>query len=141
LDLLRALQKNFSASIVLITHDLGVVAEMADRVAVMYAGQIVEIATVRQIFKNAHHPYTRSLLASIPGAGENLRRLNAISGTVPTLREMPRTGCRFSHRTPWICKSSHETAPAYHEIETGHFVLCSCYKNFRFEEKNVALGS
>jgi peptide/nickel transport system ATP-binding protein len=133
LDLLRKLQKDMQSSIILITHDLGVVAEMADRVAVMYAGQIVEVANVKQIFKNPCHPYTRSLLASIPNAGENLHRLNAISGTVPTLREMPRKGCRFAHRTPWINATWHEADPVYHEIEPGHKVLCTCYKGFHFE--------
>jgi peptide/nickel transport system ATP-binding protein len=135
LDLLRKLQKDMQSSIILITHDLGVVAEMADRVAVMYAGQIVEIANVKQIFKNPCHPYTRSLLASIPNAGDNLHRLNAITGTVPTLKEMPRTGCRFSHRTPWVSQTWHEDAPIYHEIEPGHQVLCTCYKGFHFENE------
>lgn len=135
LDLLRKLQKDMQSSIILITHDLGVVAEMADRVAVMYAGQIVEYAASKQIFKNPCHPYTRSLLASIPNAGEKLHRLNAISGTVPTLKEMPRTGCRFSHRTPWIPAELHEATPTYHEIEPGHQVLCSCYDGFYFEGK------
>lgn len=136
LDLLRKLQRDTQASIILITHDLGVVAEMADRVAVMYAGQIVEYAAAQQIFKNPCHPYTRSLLASIPHAGENLKRLNAISGTVPTLREMPRTGCRFSHRTPWISQEWHEADPVYHEIEPGHQVLCTCCKGFHFENES-----
>ena len=134
LDLLRKLQKDMKSSIILITHDLGVVAEMADRVAVMYAGQIVEIATAKQIFKNPCHPYTRSLLASIPNVGENLSRLNAIKGVVPTLKEMPRTGCRFSHRTPWIGASCHEANPTYHEVEPGHQVLCTCYQSFYFEK-------
>lgn len=135
LDLLKKLQRDMQSSIILITHDLGVVAEMANRVAVMYAGQIVEYAASNLIFKNPCHPYTRSLLASIPHAGEKLKRLNAISGTVPTLREMPRTGCRFSHRTPWINEKWHEETPTYHEIEPGHQVLCTCYKGFHFENE------
>ena len=133
LDLMRELQSRLKASIILITHDLGVVAEMATRVAVMYGGQIVEIASANQLFKNPKHPYTRSLLASIPSAGVKLHRLNAIKGTVPTLKAMPRTGCRFSHRTPWIDPSTHEENPSYHEIDTGHKVLCTCYKDFHFE--------
>jgi len=133
LDLLRDLQKETQSSIILITHDLGVVAEMADRVAVMYGGQIVEMASAQQLFKNPAHPYTRCLLASIPQAGEYVDRLNAIKGIVPTLKYMPRTGCRFSHRTPWISKEKHETAPKYYEIEPGHIVLCTCYKDFHFE--------
>jgi len=133
LDLLRDLQKEMESSIILITHDLGVVAEMAHRMAVMYAGQVVETGTADQIFKNPCHPYTRSLLASIPHAGENIDRLSAIKGIVPTLKYMPRTGCRFSHRTPWIPKEFHQEEPTYHEIEPGHTVLCTCYKDFYFE--------
>jgi len=133
LDLMRKLQKEMRSSIVLITHDLGVVAEMADRVAIMYAGQIVEYSTADMIFKNPLHPYTRSLLASIPNVGENLGRLNAIKGVVPTLREMPRTGCRFAARIPWIPKYFHEETPTFHEVEPNHFVLCRCYEDFHFE--------
>ena len=133
LDLLRKLQSEMHSSTLLITHDLGVVAEMADRVAVMYAGQIVEVAPVLELFKNPCHPYTRSLLASIPNAGENLRRLNAIKGVVPTLLDMPRTGCRFSHRIPWIPDFEHESSPKYHDVGSEHKVLCTCYRSFRFE--------
>ena len=133
LDLLRKLKKELGSTVILITHDLGVVAEMADRVAVMYAGQIVEIAPVLELFKNPCHPYTRSLLASIPNAGEDLHRLNAIKGVVPTLLDMPRIGCRFSHRIPWIHESEHEANPKYHDVGFEHKVLCTCYKNFHFE--------
>ena len=140
LDLLRKLQKDMHSSVLLITHDLGVVAEMADRVAVMYAGQIVEHGTADMIFKNPMHPYTRSLLASIPNVGENLDRLNAIKGVVPTLRDMPRTGCRFAPRIPWIHGFCHEDNPEYHEVEPNHFVLCTCYEGFHFEgdEENIS---
>ena len=133
LDLLRDLQSETQASVLLITHDLGVVAEMADRVAVMYAGQIVELAPVRDLFNNPRHPYTRSLLASIPGMGEMANRLHVIQGVVPELQFLPRTGCRFSRRTPWIDESLHEETPVFHEAAPGHYVLCSCYKNFHFE--------
>ncbi|MCL2398350.1 MAG: ABC transporter ATP-binding protein [Defluviitaleaceae bacterium] len=138
LDLLRKLQKETQSSIILITHDLGVVAEMADRVAVMYAGQIVELASANDLFKNPQHPYTRSLLASIPNVGEDLHRLNAIKGIVPTLMYMPREGCRFSHRTPWIDGSMHEENPDYHEVRPNHFVFCTCYKDFYFENEGGA---
>ena len=141
LDLLRDLQKEIKSSIILITHDLGVVAEMADRVAVMYGGQIVEKATAATLFKNPKHPYTRSLLASIPHAGENVKRLKSIKGIVPTLKYMPRTGCRFSHRTPWIPKEVHEAEPTYREVEPGHIVLCTCYKDFYFEDERPNKGA
>jgi peptide/nickel transport system ATP-binding protein len=133
LDLMRQLIKEMQSSVILITHDLGVVAEMADRVAVMYAGQIVETASVYEIFENPKHPYTRSLLNSIPGTESESERLQTIQGMVPGLKEMPRTGCRFSHRIPWINKKSHEENPVYHEVSPEHFVLCSCYEDFRLD--------
>ena len=133
LDLLRKLQKDTKSSIILITHDLGVVAEMATKVCVMYAGQVVEFAEADKLFKNPQHPYTRSLLASIPAADREVTdRLNVIEGTVPILRSMPRAGCRFSHRTPWINEMYHQANPTYHEVEPGHMVLCTCYNNFYF---------
>jgi len=133
LDLLRALQKKSKTAIILITHDLGVVAEMADRVAVMYAGQIVELAPVRELFKNPQHPYTRSLIASIPSKDSHGEELHVIQGMVPPLHLMPRRGCRFSHRTPWVPKHIHEENPTYHDIGPDHKVLCTCYKEFTFE--------
>jgi len=98
LDLLRALQKKMGLALLLITHDLGVVAEMADRVAVMYAGRIVEDASVTDLFAAPRHPYTRGLLASIPGGAPGTR-LQAIQGTVPPLGELP-PGCSFTPRCP-----------------------------------------
>ena len=136
LDLLKEIQDEVNSTIIIITHDLGVVSEIADRVAVMYAGQIVEVADVYQLFENPQHPYTKSLLASIPKVGLKGEKLKAIKGTVPTLKYMPREGCRFSHRTPWVDKSIHEEVPGYHIIAEGHKVLCSCYRSFRFEEEN-----
>jgi len=133
LDLLRNLQKETKASIILITHDLGVVAEMADRVAVMYAGQIVELAPAMDLFMNPKHPYTRSLLASIPSADSEHNKLHVIQGIVPPLHNLPREGCRFSHRTPWVPDSIHEEHPTYHEISPNHYVLCTCHKKFSFD--------
>jgi len=138
LDLLRNLQKEMQSSIILITHDLGVVAEMADRVAVMYAGQIVELASCRDLFKNPQHPYTRSLLASIPSMDSADSRLHVIKGLVPPLHLMPRDGCRFSHRTPWVPQDIHEAEPTMHEVAPGHFVLCSCYEKFSFDGEETA---
>jgi oligopeptide/dipeptide ABC transporter ATP-binding protein len=98
LDLLRDMKAAFNLSLLLITHDLGVVAETANRVAVMYAGRIVEQGPVRTIFHQPQHPYTRGLLASMP-AGAPGRRLRAIDGSVPTLGELP-PGCAFNPRCP-----------------------------------------
>jgi oligopeptide/dipeptide ABC transporter ATP-binding protein len=96
LELLRDLKREFGVSLLLITHDLGVIAETADRVAIMYAGRIVEQGPVRAIFRTPAHPYTRGLLASIPG-GTAGSRLHAIEGTVPNLASLP-PGCSFAPR-------------------------------------------
>ncbi|MCL1936161.1 MAG: ABC transporter ATP-binding protein [Defluviitaleaceae bacterium] len=137
LDLMRDLKEKSKASVILITHDLGVVAEMADRVAVMYAGQIVELANVDEIFENPKHPYTKSLLSSIPRKSKSTNRLNTIFGSVPDLMNMPRDGCRFSSRIPWINEKEHEENPKLQEIEPNHFVRCSCYKNFHFQDSSI----
>ena len=134
LDLLKTLQSEINAGIILITHDLGVVAEMADRVAVMYAGEIVEIANVKDLFDNPKHPYTRSLLSSIPQLDSEHEKLHVIKGIVPSITKMERTGCRFSKRIPWIMENEHEKNPKLHEIEPEHFVRCTCWKNFHFEK-------
>jgi len=133
LDLLKTLQTETETGIILITHDLGVVAEMADRVVVMYAGEVVEEAPVQELFNNPRHPYTRSLLNSIPQTHSENERLEVIQGMVPSLINLPREGCRFSGRIPWIDASSHETKPQLHEIAPGHFVRCTCWKHFHFE--------
>lgn len=98
LELLRDMRRTFNLSMLLITHDLGVIAEMAHRVDVMYSGNIVEDGTVQQVLRSPAHPYTRALLASIPGATPG-KRLHAIGGTVPALDQRP-AGCRFSPRCP-----------------------------------------
>ena len=136
LDLMNDIQKETEAGIILITHDLGVVAETADRVAVMYAGQFVEIAPVEELFNNPQHPYTRSLLRSIPQTSElegGSDKLHVIQGAVPPLTKMIRTGCRFAPRIPWIAEDAHEENPGLHEVSPGHFVRCTCYKHFHFE--------
>lgn len=130
LGLVNELKDKMDAGIVLITHDLGVVAEIADRVAVMYAGQIVEIADVYTLFENPLHPYTKSLLNSIPSTVEPKSELHVIQGIVPSLQNLPRKGCRFSARIPWIDQSKHAENPVLNEIEPGHFVRCTCYKDF-----------
>ena len=141
LDLIKGLQAEMHAGIILITHDLGVVAEMADRVAVLYAGEVVEIGTAEQIFKNPKHPYTRSLLRSIPQLDDEDASddLYVIQGMVPSLKILDRQGCRFANRISWVKDEEHEHNPTLHEVEEGHHVRCTCYKNFEFEgEENNA---
>ncbi len=139
LDLLNEIQDETGSGIILITHDLGVVAETADRVAVMYAGQFVEIASVTELFNNPQHPYTRSLLKSIPQSNdmvdEKTGELHVIQGVVPPLSRLPREGCRFAPRIPWIDEEAHEANPTLHEVEPGHFVRCTCHEHFYFPEE------
>ncbi|MDQ0160567.1 ABC transporter ATP-binding protein [Alkalibacillus salilacus] len=136
LDLIQELKDDLNSGVILITHDLGVVAEMADRVAVMYAGQIVEESDVESVFVNPQHPYTRSLLSSIPATDYAQDRLHVIQGIVPSLKHLPRTGCRFKGRIPWIDDDAHEDHPVLHEVSEGHFVRCTCYQHFYFPDEN-----
>ncbi|WP_067140043.1 ABC transporter ATP-binding protein [Oceanivirga salmonicida] len=133
LDLIKELQKETGSGVIIITHDLGVVAEIADRVAVMYAGEIVELADVNELFENPKHPYTRSLLNSIPHLDKEAKHLHVIQGTVPSIKNLEREGCRFAPRIPWISSLEHEISPKMHEVSDNHFVRCTCYKTFHFE--------
>lgn len=133
LDLLNDIQAETGSGIILITHDLGVVAETADRVAVMYGGQFVEVAPVEELFTNPKHPYTRSLLKSNPQTGNEGGELHVIEGIVPPITKMLRTGCRFAPRIPWIGAEAHEENPSMHEVGPNHFVRCTCHEIFYFE--------
>lgn len=121
LDLMRQLQSDIGMAIMLITHDLGVVASMADYVAVMYLGKIVEYSDTRTIFKNPRHPYTKGLLNSIPQVGHK-RRLVPIEGAIPDPFEVPQ-GCAFAPRCPHAMPQCREE-PQLLEIESGHRVSC-----------------
>ena len=140
LDLLKSLQDEIQSGIILITHDLGVVAEVADRVAVMYAGEVIEEASVVELFRDPKHPYTKSLLKSIPQANSEGDQLEVIQGMVPSLINLPREGCRFSSRIPWIDASTHEANPQLHEVAPGHLVRCTCWKNFHFEDEEGSVN-
>jgi peptide/nickel transport system ATP-binding protein len=122
LELLRDMKREFDLSLLLITHDLGVIAETADRVAVMYAGRIVEQGPVRQIFRDPQHPYTRGLLASIPG-GSVGSRLKAIEGTVPNLAHLPK-GCAFEPRCGERIGVCADAVPAEFMLDPGHGARC-----------------
>jgi peptide/nickel transport system ATP-binding protein len=123
LDLMRGLRRDTGTAIILITHDLGVVAEMADDVAVMYAGQIVERAPVRTLFARPEHPYTVGLLGSIPRLDEKRDRLPSIEGRVPDMTRPPE-GCRFAARCPFVEPDCRTTAPALVEVAPGHLTRC-----------------
>jgi peptide/nickel transport system ATP-binding protein/oligopeptide transport system ATP-binding protein len=122
LELMRSLREKNRMAIMLITHDLGVVAEMADQVVVMYAGKVVERGDVRTIFGIPHHPYTQGLLHSIPRLDERVGRLEVIKGTVPSPYNLP-TGCLFKRRCPRrmpVC----DVAPPYRVVTDGHLSRC-----------------
>ncbi len=125
LELMNQLQADLAASILLITHDLGVIAETADRVAVMYAGRIVEEADVKTIFKNPLHPYTQGLLQSIPRIDEDQRprRLSEIPGRVPNLCFLPR-GCAFFDRCPVGMEQCRAERPELQPVKDEHLVSC-----------------
>jgi len=127
LELLRNLGKERDVSVMLITHDMGVVAEMADRVLVMYAGNVMEVADVKSIFKNPLHPYTQGLLASIPRPDVDVKSLFTIEGNVPTLTNMPK-GCRFCSRCKKATKRCEEQKPPLFTFQ-GHQVRCWLYEN------------
>ena len=122
LELMKALRERNKMAIMLITHDLGVVAEMADEVVVMYAGKVVERSSAETIYERPHHPYTRGLLASIPRLGERRERLEVIQGVVPNPLNLP-PGCLFRRRCPAampVC----ESAPPFQEVSPGHLSRC-----------------
>jgi peptide/nickel transport system ATP-binding protein len=123
LDLLRDLQAQSGMAIILITHDLGVVAEMADEVAVMYAGKVAERATGTAIFDDPQHPYTLGLLGSIPKLEEQHERLLAIEGAVPPPFALPK-GCRFNPRCVFAVEECRQRPPTLREVAPGHMAAC-----------------
>lgn len=123
LDLIRRLKEKFGSSIIYITHDMGVVAELCDRVAVMYAGSVCETAEVKELFKNPMHPYTKALLESLPRPGCAFK---SISGTVPGLIDPP-SGCRFHPRCLFAMAKCAEAMPKMNEVKKEHFVACYLY--------------
>ena len=123
LKLMRELQERLGLSLILITHDLSVIAELCNKVAIMYAGKIVEIGTVYQIFKNPKHPYTRGLIQSFPNIRAPKSEFKSIPGAPPNLLHPP-PGCRFHPRCPYTKQICREEEPEMVEVEPGHFVAC-----------------
>jgi oligopeptide/dipeptide ABC transporter ATP-binding protein len=124
LDLILRMRDEFESAIIMITHDLGVIAETTDRVMVMYAGKAMETASTMDLFQKPLHPYTRGLLRAIPSAASSHREeLYEIHGTVPSLLTLPR-GCRFNTRCPIVEDICRREEPALREIEPGHSVAC-----------------
>ena len=123
LDLLQDLQRRLGMAILIITHDLGVIAEVADEVLVMYAGKIVEQAPVDALFADPQHPYTIGLLGSIPRLDQEREHLATIEGTVPSPNRQPK-GCRFAPRCPFADRRCHEEPPPLREVGADHQVAC-----------------
>jgi len=127
LDLIRQCQKDFGTALILITHDLGVIAEMVQRVLVMYTGKVLEQGSVEDLFNTPLHPYTEGLIQSIPSLDSKLDKdggpLREISGVVPDLSRLPQ-GCTFFPRCPRVMKVCHQEAPPFIEIRPGHAVRC-----------------
>lgn len=131
LDMIRSLQARMHTAMILITHDLGVVAEVCSKVAVIYAGQIVEYGSLNQIFFRARHPYTLGLFGSLPSLTESVRRLRSIKGLVPNPADLP-PYCSFYDRCDHCGGRCKEGEPGLTEVEPGHFVRCR-----QFEEGGV----
>lgn len=135
LSLMRELQRDFDTSILLITHDLGVVNETADRVAVMYAGRIVEQGTRPEVLASPRHPYTQGLLAALPGRAQRAQRLHEIPGVVPQPSEWPK-GCRFCTRCPRVFEPCAEIVPGATRLSPTHHVHCHAVERDLAEERS-----
>ena len=123
LEMIKELQEKQGTSMLLITHDLGVVAETCDKVAIMYAGEIVEYGTLEHIFNHVQHPYTKGLFDSLPSLDRDVHRLHPIDGLMPDPSNLPE-GCKFHPRCPWATPECSQREPALSEIEPGHLVRC-----------------
>lgn len=126
LDLMKGLKKEFNTAMLLITHDLGVVAEACDKVAIIYAGEIVEFGDIESLFENPSHPYTEGLFASIPSLDEDVERLNPIKGLMPEPTDLPE-GCTFNPRCPYATDICRTEEPEVVDVEEGHSVKCHIY--------------
>ena len=122
LELMNGLKKKLNTAMLLITHDLGVVAEVCDKVAIMYAGEVVEYGTLEQVFRRPTHPYTKGLFASIPNMAQKVRRLTPIKGMMPDPTCLPE-GCKFAGRCPHACPACAQE-PQLTMVEPGHTVKC-----------------
>ncbi|RME06574.1 MAG: ABC transporter ATP-binding protein [Anaerolineae bacterium] len=135
LDLLKELREEFNLTILLITHSIGLVAELADRVAVMYAGRMAELADIHELFEQPQHPYTRGLLRAVPNIRLEDDELYKMPGSPPDLVSPP-SGCRFHPRCPEASEICSRQAPTFHEHRPGHFINCWLYQE---QEESVSL--
>ncbi|WP_040213234.1 ABC transporter ATP-binding protein [Clostridium polynesiense] len=133
LDMMNKLKKEFNTSMILITHDLGVVAETCENVAIMYAGEIVEAGTLKDIYENGCHPYTKGLFGSIPDLDEDKDRLQPIMGLMPDPSNLP-AGCNFAERCPYSTPECEKQPTANYKLSDTHFVRCG-----RFKDKAISV--
>jgi len=138
LDLLNDLKKKLGMSLVMITHDMGIVAKMTTRVVVLYAGYVCEIAKTLDLYERPRHPYTEALLAAVPRL-DMRKTLRVIPGNIPNLIEPP-SGCRFHPRCNYAQKRCEEEVPTLEEIEPGHFVACHEWRNIKLKGERANIG-
>lgn len=134
IQLLKQIRQKLGMGILYITHDLSVVAQICDRVVVMYAGMVQEIADVKTLFHDPRHPYTIGLMQAMPKMGQQNKRLYNIPGVVPHITQMP-SGCHFAPRCPYATEACKAACPELTEVEPGHWVRCDRYEEVRKEEK------
>lgn len=127
LDLMVEMKEKFNMALLLITHDLGIVSEYADRIIVMYGGQIVEEAPTKELLRRTEHPYTKGLLESLPNVKEDVDRLGTIKGTVPPAYNLP-DGCRFYDRCPFAMEKCKQTNPPLYQLTKNHAVRCHLHE-------------
>ena len=134
LDLMRNLREKYNMAMIMITHDLGIVAEICDEVAVMYAGRIIEQGTLEEVFNNTKHPYTEGLFNSLPNINNRQAELKPIPGLMPDPSNLPK-GCAFAPRCPYATAACQEKQPSMHKFSESHSVLCTAYDSpdFRIE--------
>jgi len=130
LELLKSLQRKLNLSVILITHDLSVIAETCDRVAIMYAGKIVELGNVIDVYKDSWHPYTEALITAFPSIAGQKKRFRSIPGDPPDLTSPPR-GCRFHPRCPWEDDACRSKVPEYRNVGPDHYVACHWSEKIR----------
>jgi len=130
LELIKELQRQLSLSVILITHDLSVIAETCERVAIMYAGKIVELGNAADVYKDSWHPYTEALITAFPSIAGPKRRFKSIPGDPPDLTSPP-SGCRFHPRCPWQDETCRIRDPEYRNVDPDHYVACHYSEKFR----------
>jgi len=127
LELMKDLKKELNTAMIMITHDLGIVSEICDKVAIIYAGEIVESGTLEQVYENPQHPYTNGLFGSLPDIDKDVEFLSPIEGLMPDPADLP-TGCKFHPRCKYAQPICAEVAPAFTQTEEGHFARCLIYE-------------